>query len=154
MDDGFTRPDHTRHGLGDRTPVLDDVIQAGFTAVVLADCIGTDKTSALARLQVIVSTSEPIDAIIRSAVHLRKTFAKAVDVGSIHLVLQLVFALIGWVTDDRVRGWAKDAPSSLILNLIPVAAFRRFSRAQSPTAKDRPKRSGLSTSLLSTSLKG
>jgi len=36
----FARPGHARHGFGDRAAISDDVIQASFAAVVLANCVG------------------------------------------------------------------------------------------------------------------
>ena len=50
----------------------------------------------------IVSLAEPIDAIIRAAVHIGKVLAYFVHIGSAKLLLHLILALIRGVADDGV----------------------------------------------------
>src|SRR3546814_2498219 len=103
MDDRFSGPRHCGHGLGYRAAVVDDVIETGFSAVVLPNGVCSDQPGALHWLQMVVRAPNPVATIVRPPVDIGITLAKRMAVTRLHLPLELVLALIRRIANDGDR---------------------------------------------------
>src|SRR3954463_1548004 len=102
MDSGLAAPDFGRHSLSNRSSIVDDVVETGFTAFILSNSLSADESGAPTWLQRVVRDAKPVCAEVRHLRHTRESFVHFARVCVAMFFRQPTRAKIGRVTDYRV----------------------------------------------------